>query len=104
MARPTPEEARRRIAAVEVRLQNATPIWRSRDRDLYQSRDGYYVVRYREAERVTYLGISVDGEIRDLAGYDTDGVDVEIAISCFHGAELAYMRERIVSWPHRHPR
>jgi len=103
MSLPTPQDARRRVAAVEARLRHATPIWRSQDKALFRSSDGYFVVwdKSREAPTV-FIGISPDGEVKDMSGYPVDGGDIENATSCLGSAGLAAMKNKVISWPRRH--
>jgi hypothetical protein len=104
MDRITPQQARQRIAIVEARLRNATPIHRGRQWELYRSNDGFYVIRYREATRTCYVGVAPDGEVRDMAGYPVDGGDIQIATSTLQSAGLGHMAQRVISWPSRQQR
>ncbi len=102
MSLPTPQEARSRIAAIEAKLQQETPIWRGRDRALFRTSDGHFIVwdTSRGAQTV-FIGISSEGEVKDLSGFPVDGGDIENAIGCLGSANLAQMKASVISWPHR---
>jgi len=99
--RPTPQQARQRIAIVEARLRNAEPIHRGHLWEMYRSNDGFYVIRFRELVQTLYVGVTPDGEVRDMAGYPVDGGDIQIAISTFQAAGLDQMAQKVIDWPHR---
>jgi hypothetical protein len=102
MTLPTPQDAKRRVAAVEARLRHATPIWRGRDKALFRSSDGYFVVwDTSHGAPTTFIGISPDGEVKDLSGYPVDGGDIENAINCLGSARLTAMKNKVISWPQR---
>jgi hypothetical protein len=102
MTLPTPQEAQLRNAAVEARLRHQAPVWRRQHRALFHSNDGYYIVWDKTQEApTTFIGISPDGEVKDLSGYPVDGGDIELAISCLGCANLPQMKQKVISWPHR---
>lgn len=102
MTLPNPQEARDRIAAVEARLRHASPIWRSQNRALFRSNDGFYVVWDKTHQApTTFVAIAADGEVQDMSGYPVDAGDIELAIDCLGSAGLTQMKDKVIDWPRR---
>jgi hypothetical protein len=94
-----------RVSLVRNRLRGATPIWENQRTgwQLFQSRDGIYVIHYPGTGGVLYLAIkATTGEVKDVSGAAIEPPDISIAMGTFSQAGLDAMQVKVREWWNTH--